>query len=167
PRDRQRGAPPNRPDRVRVLLQPGASATDPAARDTGAGTPLNGRSNPRPPRSRRAAPRVRARRVTTRRLLSPDRASSGPLLARVLDRASYPMAARVGTAAGAAHGAAYSAEHAYAFGLRRVLEGLAALVEPRRSRRPARGRSSVENTQPGDWSQAGARTESDRVRTVT
>src|ERR1700730_15836822 len=33
-------------------------------------------------------------------------ASSGPLLARVLDETAYPVASRVGTAAGAAHGTA-------------------------------------------------------------
>src|ERR1700730_5875331 len=48
-------------------------------------------------------------------------ATSGPLLARVLDEAAYPIAARVGTAAGAAHGTAYSPGHAYTFGLERVL----------------------------------------------
>jgi AcrR family transcriptional regulator len=53
----------------------------------------------------------------------------GPLLARFLDETAYPTAARVGSAAGAAHGAAYSDEHAYEFGLRRVLDGLASLID--------------------------------------
>jgi AcrR family transcriptional regulator len=54
---------------------------------------------------------------------------NAPLLARVFDAAKYPLAARVGTAAGAAHGAASSPAHAYAFGLERVLDGLSVLVE--------------------------------------
>jgi AcrR family transcriptional regulator len=55
-------------------------------------------------------------------------AANAPLLARVLDADAYPIAARVGTAAGAAHGSAYSPEHAYQFGLHRVLDGLAVLI---------------------------------------
>lgn len=52
-----------------------------------------------------------------------------PLLARVFDERSYPLAARVGAAAGAAHGSAFNPDHAYEFGLRRVLDGLAALID--------------------------------------
>jgi AcrR family transcriptional regulator len=52
-----------------------------------------------------------------------------PLLARVLDAERYPLAVRVGGAAGAAQGAAFDPERAYAFGLERVLDGLAALIE--------------------------------------
>jgi AcrR family transcriptional regulator len=55
-------------------------------------------------------------------------AATGPLLERVLEPDAYPTAARVGTAAGSAHGGAYSAEHAWDFGLERVLDGLAALI---------------------------------------
>ena len=55
-------------------------------------------------------------------------AAYAPLLRRVLDPAAYPLAARVGTASGAAQGSAYSPAHAYEFGLRRVLDGLAALI---------------------------------------
>jgi AcrR family transcriptional regulator len=58
-------------------------------------------------------------------------AANAPLLARVVDETRYPTAARVGAAAGAAHGGAYSATHAYEFGLQRVLDGLAALIEGR------------------------------------
>jgi AcrR family transcriptional regulator len=57
-------------------------------------------------------------------------ATSGPLLARVLDETAYPIAARVGSAAGAAHGSAYSPGHAYTFGLARVLDGLSTLIDP-------------------------------------
>ncbi len=56
-------------------------------------------------------------------------ATAGPLLARVVDPERYPLASRVGSAAGAAQGGAYDAEHAYAFGLERVLDGIAALID--------------------------------------
>lgn len=59
-------------------------------------------------------------------------AANAPLLGRVLDEALYPTAVRVGTAAGSAHGTAYSPDHAYEFGLQRVLDGLGALIERRR-----------------------------------
>jgi AcrR family transcriptional regulator len=58
-------------------------------------------------------------------------AANAPLLARVFDEGAYPTAARVGAAAGAAHGSAYSPGHAYDFGLQRVLDGLAALIDNR------------------------------------
>ena len=63
--------------------------------------------------------------------------ANGPLLARVLDPEAYPTAARVGTAAGAAQGGAYSPERAWQFGLERVLDGLGALIESRVVRRRA------------------------------
>jgi AcrR family transcriptional regulator len=56
-------------------------------------------------------------------------AASQPLLARVLDSAAYPTAVRVGSAAGAAQGGAYAPQHAYDFGLQRVLDGLAVLID--------------------------------------
>ena len=52
---------------------------------------------------------------------------NAPLLARVLDPATYPLATRVGAAAGQAHGGAYDPDAAWEFGLARVLDGLAAL----------------------------------------
>ena len=58
-------------------------------------------------------------------------AANAPLLERVLDPDAYPLATRVGTAAGAAQGSAHDPGHAYRFGLQRVLDGLAALVEGR------------------------------------
>jgi AcrR family transcriptional regulator len=58
-------------------------------------------------------------------------AANAPLLARVFDENAYPTATRVGTAAGAAHGSAYHPGHAYHFGLERVLDGLAALIDIR------------------------------------
>ena len=53
---------------------------------------------------------------------------AGPLLAKLVDPSRYPLASRVGTAAGAAQGGAYDAASAYRFGLERVLDGLAVLV---------------------------------------
>lgn len=54
-----------------------------------------------------------------------------PLLARLIDQNAYPTASRVGSAAGAAQGGAYNPEHAYDFGLERVLDGLEALIGTR------------------------------------
>ncbi|TDE95954.1 TetR/AcrR family transcriptional regulator [Occultella glacieicola] len=56
-------------------------------------------------------------------------AANGPLLASVLDPARYPRAVRIGEAAGSAQGAAYDPGVAFSFGLDRVLDGLAALIE--------------------------------------
>nr|WP_240896169.1 TetR/AcrR family transcriptional regulator [Kineococcus siccus] len=56
-------------------------------------------------------------------------AAAGPLLTRVLDMDRYPRAVRIGTAAGTAHGSAHDPEHAYMFGLRRLLDGLAVLID--------------------------------------
>jgi AcrR family transcriptional regulator len=58
--------------------------------------------------------------------------ANAPLLERAVDPNAYPTAARVGVAAGAAQGAAYSPDHAWEFGLESVLDGLAALIERRR-----------------------------------
>jgi len=52
-----------------------------------------------------------------------------PLLAQLVDETAFPVASRVGTAAGQAHAAAYDPDDAYRFGLRRVLDGLAAVIE--------------------------------------
>jgi AcrR family transcriptional regulator len=57
--------------------------------------------------------------------------ANAPLLARALDPAAYPRAVRVGTAAGEAQGSAHDPDHAWAFGLARVLDGLAVLVDRR------------------------------------
>jgi hypothetical protein len=50
------------------------------------------------------------------------------VLRAVLDPDSYPLATRVGTAAGTAQRGAYESEHAYRFGLQLILDGLAALI---------------------------------------
>ncbi|WP_437743065.1 TetR/AcrR family transcriptional regulator C-terminal domain-containing protein [Sorangium sp. So ce302] len=63
-------------------------------------------------------------------------AENAPLLARVFDAAKYPTAARVGAAAGAAQRGAYSAAHAYTFGLERLLDGLGALIDARAKHKP-------------------------------
>ncbi|MEU3552703.1 TetR/AcrR family transcriptional regulator [Streptomyces fragilis] len=55
--------------------------------------------------------------------------ANAPLLAQVLDPAVYPLASRVGTAAGEAHGSAHDPDHAYTFGLHRVLDSFATLIE--------------------------------------
>lgn len=54
-----------------------------------------------------------------------------PLVAEVFDPAQFPIAARVGQAAGQAHQAAHNPEHAYAFGLDRLLQGVAMLIKER------------------------------------
>jgi AcrR family transcriptional regulator len=63
---------------------------------------------------------------------------AGPLLAELVDPEEFPLAVRVGAAAGETHGAAWDAGNAYEFGLQRVLDGLAALVPSTRSRRARR-----------------------------
>ncbi len=60
-------------------------------------------------------------------------AASGPALAMIVDPAVFPRATRVGTAAGEALGGAYRPDHAWAFGLDRVLDGLGVLIESRAS----------------------------------
>ncbi len=57
--------------------------------------------------------------------------ATAPLLEKVFDPARFPTAARVGPAAGAAYQAAYDPKHAFAFGLERILDGVAALVRSR------------------------------------
>lgn len=57
-----------------------------------------------------------------------------PELARVFDPARYPLATRVGAAAGEYHQAAFAPEFGYRFGLARVLDGLEALIEQTRAR---------------------------------
>jgi AcrR family transcriptional regulator len=55
----------------------------------------------------------------------------GPMLAEVLDTDSYPIASRVGTAAGQTHGAPFSATHQLDFGLGRILDGVERLIADR------------------------------------
>ncbi|MEU5194226.1 TetR/AcrR family transcriptional regulator [Streptomyces scabiei] len=58
-------------------------------------------------------------------------AANAPLLARVFDPGRFPLAARVGSAAGAAHQGVYNPEHAFSFGLQRILDGLTHLIASR------------------------------------
>ncbi|WP_414942156.1 TetR/AcrR family transcriptional regulator [Amycolatopsis sp. cmx-11-51] len=58
-------------------------------------------------------------------------AKVGPLLEEVFDPARFPLAARVGQSAGEENRGAHNPEHAYDFGLARLLEGVAALVKTR------------------------------------
>ncbi|TLF75175.1 TetR/AcrR family transcriptional regulator C-terminal domain-containing protein [Nocardia cyriacigeorgica] len=53
---------------------------------------------------------------------------AGPLLESRITPEQFPLATRVGAAAGSAHDAAYSADHAFEFGLARVLDGLDRLI---------------------------------------
>jgi AcrR family transcriptional regulator len=55
-------------------------------------------------------------------------AINASLLAEHVEEDRYPLASRVGTAAGSAHGATYGADHAYQFGLEIILDGLAARI---------------------------------------
>jgi AcrR family transcriptional regulator len=54
--------------------------------------------------------------------------ASAPVLEKVFDVSRYPTAARVGAAAGAAYGAAYDPDHAFEFGLQRILDGIEAFI---------------------------------------
>ena len=52
-----------------------------------------------------------------------------PILERLLDPERFPTAVRVGAAAGEEHNAAYAPEHAFEFGLERILDGIEALIK--------------------------------------
>ncbi|SED69087.1 TetR/AcrR family transcriptional regulator [Ruania alba] len=52
-------------------------------------------------------------------------AVNGPLLEQVIDPTRYPLATRIGAAAGAAQGSAYDGDRAYEFSLARILDGIA------------------------------------------
>ncbi|MEU9889053.1 TetR/AcrR family transcriptional regulator [Sphaerisporangium sp. NPDC051011] len=54
-----------------------------------------------------------------------------PYLGTVMDAGRYPLSARVGAAAGEAYGAASDPAHAFEFGLQRVLDGIAHLIDQR------------------------------------
>ncbi|WP_016700157.1 TetR/AcrR family transcriptional regulator [Actinoalloteichus spitiensis] len=58
-------------------------------------------------------------------------AAHAPHLTRVLDPDRFPLAARVGAAAGAAHRAPHDPAHAFEFGLIRLLDGIEVLVRAR------------------------------------
>ena len=81
---------------------------------------------------------VEAAQAESRTGLSDEQwwAAHAPFFSRIADVERFPTAARVGQATGEALGAAYSAEHAFEFGLQRVLDGIEALVSGRASRPP-------------------------------
>ncbi|MGH3757824.1 TetR/AcrR family transcriptional regulator [Actinophytocola sp.] len=60
----------------------------------------------------------------------------GPLLEKVFDPEKYPVAARVGAVAGETYQSAYDPDHGFQFGLARLLDGIEALVESRRTSQP-------------------------------
>jgi AcrR family transcriptional regulator len=51
-----------------------------------------------------------------------------PLLAKVVDETLFPVATRVGTSAGQAYQGASSPEHAFTFGMDRILAGISELI---------------------------------------
>ncbi|HEU4422895.1 MAG TPA: TetR/AcrR family transcriptional regulator [Pilimelia sp.] len=54
-----------------------------------------------------------------------------PYLEKVFDTSRFPVAARVGAAAGEAYGSAYAPDHGFEFGLQRVLDGIEAFIRTR------------------------------------
>jgi AcrR family transcriptional regulator len=61
-------------------------------------------------------------------------AARAAALGELMPAERYPLAARVGSAAGAVHDTAFDPRAAFEFGLERVIAGLAPLIEPRRRR---------------------------------
>ncbi|MBB0244655.1 TetR family transcriptional regulator [Streptomyces alkaliphilus] len=57
--------------------------------------------------------------------------AQGPVLGSLMDSSAFPLAAAIGEAVGAAHGRAYDAGHNFEFGLRRILDGIAVMVDAR------------------------------------
>ncbi|WP_437669758.1 TetR/AcrR family transcriptional regulator [Sorangium sp. So ce131] len=58
--------------------------------------------------------------------------ATAPLLDKVVDARRFPVATRVGQSAGQAHQGASSPEHAFGFGLDRILDGVGLLISERR-----------------------------------
>jgi len=82
--------------------------------------------------TRAAGLAAHAEAVAARESSSSDQewwAAAAPLLARWVDPDVYPRAVRIGTAAGEAQGSAARAQHLYSFGVARVIDGLAALID--------------------------------------
>jgi AcrR family transcriptional regulator len=74
--------------------------------------------------------------------------ATAPYLERGFDARRFPLAARVGAAAGEAHGAAYDPRHAFEFGLQRVLDGVEALVRGRTATPVDGGAGPVDDRSP-------------------
>jgi AcrR family transcriptional regulator len=56
-------------------------------------------------------------------------AASEPYLAQMFDESRFPLASRIGAAAGTEHQSGHSPQHALEFGLERALDGVAALIK--------------------------------------
>jgi AcrR family transcriptional regulator len=56
---------------------------------------------------------------------------AAPVLAELVDPDAFPLASRVGSAAGEAQGTAHDPDRAYEFGLERILDGIARLMDGR------------------------------------
>jgi hypothetical protein len=54
--------------------------------------------------------------------------TQAPALEQVVDGSLFPLASRVGQAAGEAYQAASSPAHLFSFGLERILDGIAVLI---------------------------------------
>lgn len=65
---------------------------------------------------------------------------AGPVLAEVLEPRRYPLAVRVGAAAGAEYGAASDPERSFEFGLQILLDGLEVFLRARSGATAPRGR---------------------------
>jgi AcrR family transcriptional regulator len=62
-------------------------------------------------------------------------AARAPLLEKVFDPERFPIASRVGAAAGEAYGAASAPEHEFGFGLQRILDGIETFLARRHAGR--------------------------------
>lgn len=58
-------------------------------------------------------------------------AAHAPFLGRIADTSRFPLATRVGETSAQEYGSAYSPDHAFEFGLQRVLDGIESLVNRR------------------------------------
>jgi AcrR family transcriptional regulator len=83
-------------------------------------------------------PAVEAAQATGRTGLTEQQwwQAHAPYLEKALDPRRYPLAARVGTAAGQHHQAATDPTSAFTFGLARILDGIAVLIDARPSPEP-------------------------------
>lgn len=88
--------------------------------------------------ARRAADATQTERATGRTDLEWWEAVA-PVLTEVYPVGRYPLADRVGLASATALQAAFSPEHAFEFGLQRVLDGIEALVRARQAARDGDG----------------------------
>jgi hypothetical protein len=60
----------------------------------------------------------------------------------VIDAAQFPLASRVGSAAGEQYGGPSAPKYAFTFGLERVLDGIDAFIASRQKSRALRRRSA-------------------------